>query len=103
VRRHIVDSYQALAILSKADEIEAMVDPSQDPIVLRSPGGSHDSVGELVGSVLQPRRLDLGEKPAELADNVCALKIGRKPLEMTTTITLRTYCSTTDSILSALT
>jgi hypothetical protein len=79
-----------------------VVDARENTIVLWSPSCAHDSVRQFVAAVFQPSRLDLGKESTELANDICALEVGRKSLEVTDAIASGADCSSANSILSAL-
>jgi hypothetical protein len=82
VRGYKVDAYERFTILLVADKVQSVINPREDPGLLRSPCGAHDAVWELHCPVTQSRRLDLGEKAAKLADDVGALKIDGQLLKV---------------------
>jgi hypothetical protein len=95
MRRHKVNTHERLAILPIADEVNSVVDPRKDPVLLRPPRGTHDAVRELGGAVAQSCRLDLGEEAAKLADDVGALEIDGELLEMADSVASGAYSLTT--------
>jgi hypothetical protein len=79
-----------------------VVDARENTIMLWPPSCAHDPIRQFVAAVLQPSRLDLGQESAELANYICALKVGRKSLEVAEAIASWAYRSFANSILSAL-
>jgi hypothetical protein len=103
MRRHVVDSNKTASVLLVADEVEAVIDPSEYPLMLRPPRSPHDPVWEFIRPLRQSYRLYLAEESAELADDVCALEIPGQTLEMANAVAARAGGVLAHSLLSALT
>jgi hypothetical protein len=76
VRRDVVDANELTAFRESDDE-KTVVNPSDDLLMLRPPGCSEDSIGQVLP--IESDCLHLGQVAAEFADQIGALEV---PLQL---------------------
>jgi hypothetical protein len=75
MRMHIIDSHECLAVTTKPDYKEAVVNASEHSFVLWLPGRSREAIRQRARATRQPRCLHLSKKAAECANDIYAHEV----------------------------